>query len=259
MVLLQLAKAADKVSDAAQLSGDLNDVKAVTDIEKAEDDPGADAIRGALSLRRFSRIRGPSVSSRVFSEEGVPPIHLSHRSTWRGRRDTMQSNRTRQSTIRVVTPEEEEEQRKSSVQFDPSAPVTRIYPAKDTTTTATSTENQLLRDRTEEDSSPSKRYHNPLSPVMPPDFISAPPTPRYAIPERSILHKQFSFGRTGKTMPTEEETMGLVQAEEREQAVSDDIDDGQVYRSPSQRSEGSDFENVERTPQKKKQRSYDMF
>src|SRR5208282_3265464 len=107
VILLQLAKAADKVSDATQLSSDLNDVKAITDVEKSEDDPGADAIRGALSIRRFSTVRRPSRATNVDTTAGS--VNLPK---WRNRKDGRFFNNLpsdwslRDSTIREVPVEE---------------------------------------------------------------------------------------------------------------------------------------------------------
>ena len=77
----------------------------------------------------------------------------------------------------------------------------------------------------------------PLSPVETPDFLSAPPTPRYTIPKRPHIEKQFSFGRgKGRKNLTEEETIGLVAAGRNEGGLSNDERDS----GGSQHSEDSD-------------------
>jgi hypothetical protein len=239
---LQLAKAADKVSDAGQLSSNLNDVKAVTDVEKAEDDPGADAIRGALSIRRFSSMRR-SVRSTDIDPSGAIPIQLSNR---RNRRDTRASEFTLGPTIREVPSEEEP---RSSVEFNPDAPVTHIYPIRKPETI------KVLSQNVEELDLSSKRDHNPLSPAFAADFRSAPPTPRYPIAKRSNLHKQFSFGSRGNRLPTEEETMGLVEQDQRGSRIEGD---DQEPESPvSEPSESSDSERGH--GERDKVRVYDMF
>ena len=201
VILLQLSKAAKTVSDAAQLSGDLNDVKAISDVEKAEEDPGADAIRGALNIRRFSTVRRSRATN--VDTENPDSINLQNRSTRRG---TFLP--PRESTIREVPSEEE---RKSSVQFDPSAPVTHIYPPRRNTP-----DKLEIGDHIEEVDLSRVEAHNPLSPVPLPSFLSAPPTPRYDTTRRGGVQKQFSFGRAGRKRLTEEETMGLVEAGRRE-------------------------------------------
>jgi len=120
---LQLAKAADKVSDAAQLSSDLNDVKAITDVEKSEDEPGADAIRGALSIRRFSTVRRAGRATSVDTGGAIPLPN------WRRGRDGHSEWTRRESTIREVPSEEE---RKSSIHFDPKKPGKTITSKKST-------------------------------------------------------------------------------------------------------------------------------
>jgi hypothetical protein len=221
VILLQLAKSANKVSDATQLSSGLDDVKAIADVEKGEDDPGADAIRGALSIRRFSTVRRPSRSTAI--DPNSAPIALEPRSGWRWTREHRKDGRflnvpstwgeqsLRESTIREVPPEEE---RKDSVQFDPTAPVTHIYPRRESP--------EKLAPNTEEYELERRGSHNPLSPVEPPGFLSAPPTPRYNTPRRPNVQKQFSFGRQGKKRLTQEETIGLVEAGRNEGHTSDE-------------------------------------
>jgi hypothetical protein len=236
VILLQLAKAADKVSDAQQLSSDLDDVKAITDVEKQEDDPGADAIRGALNIRRFSTIRKSGRASKVDATGAAPAIRLQSRK-WK--RDVLKDGHfinvpsewaamQRESTIREVPAEEEG---RSSVQFDPTAPVTHIYPPRRQSPEDNGSEEMVEY--------PTRRgsHHMPLSPVETPDFISAPPTPRYTIPKRPHIEKQFSFGRgKGRKKLTEEETIGLVEAGRNEAGGSNDEGD-----SLSQHSEDSDI------------------
>lgn len=270
VILLQLAKAADKVSDAAQLSGDLDDVKAVTDVEKPEDDPGADAIRGALSIRRFSTIRRSARASDVDSTGTAgAPIRLSNRSTWRYNRNqptdghflNVPSDWAKRETIREVPAEEEG---KSSVQFDPNAPVTHIYPPRQARADKLSPE-----DGTEEVDYSEREAHNPLSPVDTPDFLSAPPTPRYTIPKRTAIQKQFSFARAGKKHLTEEETVGLVQAGQSEGVPSEESDERESTHSHSEHWDDSDFEKEKEvdeestvaggTSGRRTEKSYDMI
>ena len=270
VILLQLAKAADKVSDAAQLSGDLDDVKAVTDVEKPEEDPGADAIRGALSIRRFSTIRRPARTSDIDSTGTAgAPIRLSNRSTWRrynrnqptdGHFLNVPSDWSKE-TIREVPAEEE---RRSSIQFDPNAPITHIYPPRQTRAHKLSPE-----DGTEEVDHSEREAHNPLSPVDTPDFLSAPPTPRYTIPKRTAVQKQFSFSRAGKRNLTEEETIGLVEAGQTEGVASEESDERESTHSHSEHWDDSDHERereVERgstvsvgTSGRRTEKSYDMI
>jgi len=119
----------------------------------------------------------------------------------------------------------EEEDRRSSVQFDPTAPITHIYPPR-----RRGTDEKLEEEYESEEmvEYPTRRgsQHMPLSPVEPPDFLSAPPTPRYAISKRRAgphLEKQFSFGKgRGRRNLTEEETIGLVEAGRNEGGLSND-------------------------------------
>jgi hypothetical protein len=256
VILLQLAKTADKISDAQQLSSDLNDVKELAEVEKAEDEPGADAIRGALSIRRYSTVRRPSRSTNVDPSLTGSPIPLKNRR--RGSRkdghffDLPSDFGRRESTIREVPAEEEP---RSSVQFNPAAPVTHIYPPR----TAQSPEKYNLEDRVEEVDHSGQQTHNPLSPVPTPDFLSAPPTPRYPIPKRANVQKTFSFGRAakspGRTVLTEEETMGLVKAGQNEGTMCD-----KDSESPHQteHSEESDFE-ADEPRGRSKGGPYEMF
>jgi hypothetical protein len=168
------------------------------------------------------------------------PIQLSNPSNWR-RRDTNTSD-FRESTIREV-PSEESEPR-SSVHFDPEAPVTHIYPPRKPSPEKL----KALGDHIEHIG--SKREHNPLSPAITPDFISAPPTPRYPIPKKANLHKQFSFGSRENRHLTEEETMGLVQAGEHE-------GEGDPDSPTSDRSE--EYERVGQGSEDGQERRYDMF
>lgn len=247
MILLQLAKAADKVSDAQQLSSDLNDVKAVTDVEKQEDDPGADAIRGALNIRRFSTLRKSGRASKVDATGAAPAIRLQSQ-IWK--RDVQKDGHfinvpsewaamQRESTIREVPAEEEG---RSSVQFDPTAPVTYIYPPRRQNPEEREYESQEMVDY------PTRRgsHHMPLSPDEPPDFLSAPPTPRYTIPKRQHLEKQFSFGRgKGRKNLTEEETIGLVQAGRNEAGGSnDERDSGSRISEDSDTGESIHYEHA---------------
>lgn len=223
VILLQLSKAANKVSDTAQLTGDLNDVKAVVDVEKAEEDPGADAIRGALNIRRFSTVRRTSRATNV--DAGLTEsINLQNRSMRRQDRENRKDGHffnvpqewtRRESTIREVPAEEE----RSSVQFDPSAPVTHIYPPQGSSSGKIDTE-----DHVEEVDLSRGEVHNPLSPVPVPSFLSAPPTPRYHETLRRGVQKQFSFGRAGRKRLTEEETIGLVESGKREGGMSAEND-----------------------------------
>lgn len=227
VILLQLAKAADKVSDATQLSSDLNDVKAVTDVEKAEDDPGADAIRGALSIRRFSTVRRASKATNV---DPTTSVNLPN---WRNRKESSPEWH-RESTIREVPAEEE--RRKSSVQFDPTAPHTHIYPPRRMSPEYSGGDHV--------DEVEFSRSHNPLSPVAMPDFMSAPPTPRYNVSKRpsAQLQKSFSFGKSGRKKLTEEETIGLVEAGRNEGGMSDENDDKNSETQHSDHTEDSDYE-----------------
>ena len=91
-----------------------------------------------------------------------------------------------------------------------TAPHTHIYPPKRLSP------EKYGDDHIEEvDFSRRGGLHNPLSPVNTPDFISAPPTPRYNV--RGSVHKTFSFGSGGRTRRTEEETIGLVEAGRNEE------------------------------------------
>ena len=201
VILLQLAKAADKISDAAQLSSNLNDVKAVTDVEKGEDDPGADAIRGTLSIRRFSTIRRRSGGSNV-DTAGTGSVPLRN---WRNRNHAssiIPSDWTlRESTIREVPADEDEQQRKSSVQFDPTAPITHIYPPRQTSTEKFGPEEHIEEIDL---SKGSQQQQNQMSPGI-----------------KRGLQKQYSFGRGGRENLTEEETMGLVEAGKNEGGMSE--------------------------------------
>ncbi|OLL25562.1 Magnesium transporter NIPA2 [Neolecta irregularis DAH-3] len=55
VVLLQFSKSAKNLPDTSELSGGLNDVSAAANAEQDQFDPGADALRGTLSIRRLSR------------------------------------------------------------------------------------------------------------------------------------------------------------------------------------------------------------
>ena len=157
----------------------------------------------------------------------------------------------RESTIREVPSEEEP---RSSVQFDPTAPVTHIYPLR-----KTSPDKYRLEDNVAEIDYSRTQVHNPLSPVATPDFLSAPPTPRYPIPKRAPVQKTFSFGRAGRspgrTGLTEEETIGLVVAGQNEAGASDRDTDSPNH---TERSEESDFESEEHRG-RPMERSYEMF
>lgn len=227
VILLQLAKAADKVSDTVQLSSGLDDVKAITDVEKAEDEPGADAIRGALSIRRFSTVRRASRATSVDTGNAVPLPN------WRRGRDGQSEWSRRESTIREVPSEEE---RKSSIHFDPTAPVTHIYPPRQP-----SFEKVGEDDHVEEIE--MSRYHHPLSPVRSPDFLSTAPSTRYKVGSHSGIQKQFSFGRAGRKHLTEEETMGLVAAGQHEAVEEEEHEDRDDSTPHSDHSE--DNESVE--------------
>jgi hypothetical protein len=257
VILLQLAKTADKISDAQQLSSDLNDVKELAEVEKAEDEPGADAIRGALSIRRYSTVRRPSRATNVDPSLTGSPIPLKNRRP--GSRkdghffDLPHDFGRRESTIREVPAEDES---RSSVQFDPTAPVTHIYPPRRTS----SPEKYGLEDNVEEVDYSRTQIHNPLSPVAAPDFLSAPPTPRYPTPKRANVQKTFSFGRSGKSPGktvglTEEETMGLVLAGQNEAGASDRDTDSPQH---TEHSEESDFE-AEESSGRRMGKSYEMF
>src|SRR5205085_9082555 len=135
----------------------------------------------------------------------------------------------RESTIREVPAEEEG---RSSIQFDSTAPVTHIYPPRRPSPEEKEYESQEMVEY------PTGRgsHHMPLSPVETPSFLSAPPTPRHIIFKRPHLEKQFSFGRgKGRKNLTEEETIGLVEAGRNEAGGSNDERD-----SGSQHSEDSD-------------------
>jgi len=170
---------------------------------------------------------------------------------WRNRKDTgghffnnVPDDWARRDTIREVP---EEEQRKSSVQFDPNAPVTHIYPPRRTL----SPEKLDEEDHVQEVEIPRRGSHAPLSPVPIPEFISAPPTPRYVVPKRTGVQKQFSFGKGGRKQLTEEETMGLVEAGRNEGGMSDRETVSQ--HSEHSETEDSDYERDRRT------RQYEMF
>lgn len=201
----------------------------MTDVEKAEDDPGADAIRGALSIRRFSTVRRTGRTTSVDTTGNAIPLP-----SWRRGRDGHSEWSRRESTIREVPSEEE---RKSSVHFDPTAPVTHIYPPR-----------RLSFDKIREDDYVEEldmsRSHNPLSPVTTPDFLSAPPTPRYNVASRSGLQKQFSFGRTGRKHLTEEETIGLVEAGKHEGMEEEDHHERESNTPQSEHSEDIEFEGT---------------
>lgn len=255
VILLQLAKTADKISDAQQLASGLNDVKELAEVEKGEDEPGADAIRGALSIRRYSTVRRPSRAPNADPSSTGAPIPM--KSFRRGSRNDGHFFNLpadfgrRESTIREVPAEEEP---RSSIQFDPTAPVTHIYPPR-----KTSPQKYQLEDNVEEVDYSRTQIHNPLSPVPTPDFLSAPPTPRYPIPNRASVQKTFSFGRAGKsprrTGLTEEETMGLVVAGQNEAGASDRDTDSPNH---TEQSEESDFESEEQR-RRSLGKSYEMF
>jgi len=235
-------------------------VKAITDVEKADEDPGADAIRGALNIRRFSTVRRASRATNV--DTGNPEsINLQNRSTRRRDRETRKDGNfpntprewTRESTIREVPAEEE---RKSSVQFDPTAPVTHIYPPRRTSPDKIGTEDHI-----EEVDLSRVEAHNPLSPVPLPSFLSAPPTPRYDTIRRGGVQKQFSFGRAGRKHLTEEETMGLVEAGRREGGISaEDERDSEPDESGHMESDTDSHEELEdhSTSVRHQGRPYDM-
>jgi hypothetical protein len=256
VILLQLAKTADKISDAQQLSSGLNDVKELAEVEKGEDEPGADAIRGALSIRRYSTVRRPSRATNVDPSLTGSPIPLKNRRKSRKDGhffDLPPDFGRRESTIREVPAEEES---RSSVQFDPSAPVTHIYPPRRTS----SPDKYRLGDNLEEVDYSRTQAHNPLSPVAAPDFLSAPPTPRYPIPKRANVQKTYSFGRSGKSAGktaglTEEETMGLVLAGQNEAGASDRDTDSPHH---TEHSEESDFE-AEESRGGRRGKPYEMF
>jgi hypothetical protein len=211
----------------AQLSSDLNDVKAVTDVENTEYDPGADAIRGALSIRRFSTVRRTSRATSVDTAGNAVPLP-----NWRRGREGPSEWSRREDTIREVPLEEE---RKSSIQFDPTAPVTHIYPPR-----RSSFDKPTIPDHLEV--ADISKSHNSLSSVMPSGFRSAPPTPQYSIASRSRLQKQFSFGQMGRKHLTEEETMGLVAAGRHEVLEEEDNDERKDHTPPSEHSEDSESE-----------------
>jgi hypothetical protein len=160
------------------------------------------------------------------------------------------SDWTRRETIREV-PAEEEDMRKSSVQFDPTAPVTHIYPPRP----------EKFGPEDEFEEGDLSRSHNPLSPVPAPEFISAPPTPRYNIGKRGGIQKQFSFGKVGRKQLTEEETVGLVEAGRNEGAMSDRESGSHHSEEHSEHSEESDFETGRgpSTSGRGTHRPYDMF
>lgn len=199
------------------------------------------------------------------------PIHLSSRSTWKWNRENRKDGHflnvpsewgqhpgnIRDSTI-VEVPPEEDADRKSSVHFNPNAPVTHIYPPRQT-----SPEKQSIAEEHLETTDWTRRgsAHNPLSPVEPPGFLSAPPTPRYTVPKRSNVQKQYSFGRSGRQNLTEEETIGLVKAGQNEGVASEG--DDEFVESPERTSEDSDSDSRERDraakPGRGTGRSYDMM
>jgi hypothetical protein len=207
----------------------------VTDVEKADDEPGADAIRGALSIRRFSTRR--TVRPNTADSQASDSVNLP---AWKNRRDGAHSpDWRRESTIREV-PAEEEEKRKSSMQFDPNAPHTHIYPPRSSPESFSATDVDHV-----EEVDFSKRVvasHNTSSPAPIPEFISTLPTPRYNVGKRGTLQKQFSFGKTGRKNLTEEETIGLVEAGRNEGGMSDDNDDKNSGSHHSENSEDSDYE-----------------
>lgn len=140
----------------------------------------------------------------------------------------------------------------SSVQFDPTAPVTHIYPPRERP--------EQLGPLYFEPRERQGSLHAPLSPVETADFLSAPPTPRYTIPKRPPVQKQFSFGR-GRKQLTEEETIGLVQAGRNEAGGLDDNDDRDMG-SPERNSGDSDSEGRIHYASPSAQRigkSYDML
>jgi len=100
--------------------------------------------------------------------------------------------------------------------------------------------------------------HNPLSPVDPPDFLSAPPTPRYPVSNRPNLSQPFSFRKIGRKQLTEEETMGLVHAGQ-EAGIQDAH---KITESSQSTSDDSDSDGKEdyhgRGQTRRAGRSYDM-
>jgi hypothetical protein len=113
------------------------------------------------------------------------------------------------------------------MQFDPEAPITHIYPPRRDSKPLTNVEEYEMERR---------GSHNPLSPVEPPGFLSAPPTPRYNISKKANVSKTFSFGRQGKRL-TQEETIGLVEAGRNEGQMSDEKDSVSLHSEEDSDSE----------------------
>lgn len=202
-------------------------------MEKAEDEPGADAIRATLNIRRFSTVRRQGRSNTGESTATGGSVPLSSRSSRRNRKDgSFKSSSSewthRGSTIREVPAEEEE--RRSSIQFNPSAPVTHIYPLR-----RTSPERYGSDDYVESVELSSSR---PSAPILGPE----PSMPRQPTSKRGNIQKQFSFG-PGRKRHTEEEMVGLVEAGQNEVSMSEN-DKGNIS-PPSEHSEESESETVE--------------
>jgi hypothetical protein len=179
------------------------------------------------SIRMTSWVKGDRRHGQLLSLPGQHPANI------------------RDSTITAVIPEDDESERKSSVQIHEDKPPTLIYPRG-------LHESPLLSQEGIDSYSPGS-LHNPLSPVHPPDFLAAPPTPRYIPPVRG-LQKQFSFIQ-GRAKQSDEELVGLVHATRNE-----DLEEKESNSPESD--ESSDWEHPERTTGTRRTgktgRTYDM-
>jgi hypothetical protein len=108
VILLQLAKSAKEVSDSKVLSGDLNEIRTVAEVEEPEYEPRADTLHGSASIvRAMSRVRTQRQINEVkrIHDEMLEPVRENEHVEWDGlrRRKTVSSHGgsvSRQKSVR---------------------------------------------------------------------------------------------------------------------------------------------------------------
>jgi hypothetical protein len=108
VILLQLAKSAKEVSDSKTLSGDLNEIRTIAEVEEPEYEPRADTLHGSASIvRAMSRVRTQRQVQEVkrIHDEMLEPVGEHEHVEWDGlrRRKTVSSHGgsvSRQKSVR---------------------------------------------------------------------------------------------------------------------------------------------------------------
>ena len=204
---MQFSKSAKNLKESTILSSDLEDVQAIAANQESEYEPEADAIRGALSIRRLSTLRRPS--HRKSSTTHSHRIY-STSTGYKGPGGTPLYPEPLDIQTRMV-----------SVRFDPSQPATQIYPFDNDSTSNTDfhqplpfkhplhtlRESQISPLHTEESEEADEDWRSSTD-----DIALNPLTEKQNHPYRT--HRNYSFARPfsphRRQTTSEEEHMGLV-------------------------------------------------